>query len=437
MVPFTTYYLEPRDFGIAAFINAFLAPMGPLSLNGSIWFLNSKYFNIDEVERKKLIFNIILLIFLLKSFWVIILYFSSSLIFQIFFSDSEQVARNCFIIALLTNWFSILTPLNNQILILEKKAKTYSGLAILRYIFTIATIATCILYFELKVLSLFLGPLIANAILMILEIFILRKNFSFFSLSKDFKNMLKVAINSIPSDLSENLIKLFERLSIQNLLNLSFLGIHSIAHKFNLPFQTVRRAFGQVSISNALEAFSKNDKVVIEKLSILYKKTIWITLAVGVLVIFFSSFVINHMTHGKYSDSAPIMPLIYMSLISYNYGELYIHYLNSIGKMNFLFKTNIVASLISILFVVMGVYFFDLYGAILAIFFANTFLHLWRSSYAKKNGCSVNLNSDLIFSLISFGIIYATEQNFAITLFFKILISFSVLYAIMNKILKI
>ena len=36
----------------------------------------------------------------------------------------------------------------------------------------------------------------------------------------------------------------------------------------------------------------------------------------------------------------------------------------------------------------------------------------------KKMGCSVNLNSDLIFSLISFGIIYATEQNFAITLFF-------------------
>ena len=123
MVPFTTYYLEPRDFGIAAFINAFLAPMGPLSLNGSIFFLNSKYFNIDEVERKKLIFNIILLIFLLKSFWVIILYFSSSFFFQIFFSDSEQVARNCFIIALLTNWFSILTPLNNQILILEKKPK--------------------------------------------------------------------------------------------------------------------------------------------------------------------------------------------------------------------------------------------------------------------------------------------------------------------------
>ena len=137
--------------------------------------------------------------------------------------------------------------------------------------------------------------------------------------------MLKVAINSIPSDLSEkNLIKLFERLSIQNLLNLSFLGIHSIAHKFNLPFQIVRRAFGQVSISNALEAFSKNDKVVIEKkLSILYKKTIWITLAVGVLVIFFSSFVINHMTHGKYSDSAPIMPLIHTSLINYNY-ESYI-----------------------------------------------------------------------------------------------------------------
>lgn len=52
MVPVTTFYLNPKDFGIMAIIMAVTMPIGPLASSGAAWVLAGNYYKIDENEKK-------------------------------------------------------------------------------------------------------------------------------------------------------------------------------------------------------------------------------------------------------------------------------------------------------------------------------------------------------------------------------------------------
>ena len=66
IVPITTYYLDPKDFGVYAILTAVMMPIGPLASTGVTWVFAGNYYKIDETERKVLFFNILLLDVFLK-----------------------------------------------------------------------------------------------------------------------------------------------------------------------------------------------------------------------------------------------------------------------------------------------------------------------------------------------------------------------------------
>ena len=70
VIPISTYYLEPQDFGILATLFLIVSPLIPLaSSGGGSYILNAYFFINDSNKNKKLVFNIALIDFLLMTSW--------------------------------------------------------------------------------------------------------------------------------------------------------------------------------------------------------------------------------------------------------------------------------------------------------------------------------------------------------------------------------
>ena len=70
LVPITTYFLEPEDFGLFALLIALAMPIKVFASAGSRWVIGGNYVNCDDAERGRLLFNIILLFILNNSYLI-------------------------------------------------------------------------------------------------------------------------------------------------------------------------------------------------------------------------------------------------------------------------------------------------------------------------------------------------------------------------------
>jgi hypothetical protein len=83
LVPITTYFLEPEDFGLFALLIALAMPIKMIGSAGSRWVIGGNYINCNKAECGKLLFNIILFEFIMRTMLAMILaFFSNELLFQ-------------------------------------------------------------------------------------------------------------------------------------------------------------------------------------------------------------------------------------------------------------------------------------------------------------------------------------------------------------------
>ena len=159
-IPISTYYLEPKDFGLFAIIYAITSPVGPLASSGSSWVLGGNFFKLHSARKKgELLFNISIIDLVYKSFWVVFFLFISDSLLEIFKINNFE---NSFYLKLLliSTWLSVFTPTISRLLVLMSKSKIFAIIENMRWVLNLGVSIICLIFFKLGIISLFIGPAI-------------------------------------------------------------------------------------------------------------------------------------------------------------------------------------------------------------------------------------------------------------------------------------
>jgi len=436
MVPITTYYLDPKDFGILAILSALTMPIGPLASTGVAWVLPANYFIIDEEAKKTLVFNLLVLDFVLKLLWVLIFWLLSPLFLPLLIKDYEVTYELYFKLILISIPITAFWPTISCLIVMQKKGIVHATFEMLQWISGAIITVFCLVIFKLKTITLFLGPLFGG---IIFSIVILRYVSKYIKpqLTKQWLiEIVKVGMPSIPANLFEILTNVSDRYFIQRWINLSKLGIysHSQSYKnvFTMGTKGFTRTFGPIS----LEVYAQDLKE--DRLQDIIHKWYGLISLMGLFITFFSYEFINVITHGKFVEAAILVPIWFCLIIFQTYGFPYTQYLIVQKKSTFLMYSQIITGLTFILATAVLVYWFGIIGATIGIVLSNLAIQLTRKWYARHLGCNSIGEKEFIITIVMLISIYLIINLMHINVLHRIIafIFISVLVIFYYKLLE-
>ncbi|WP_164924813.1 lipopolysaccharide biosynthesis protein [Thermodesulfovibrio yellowstonii] len=420
MVPVTTYYLEPKDFGIFAIINTIVMPIGPLSSTGVSWVLGGNYYKINEEERKILLFNLLILDFTFKFFWVIVFWLLSYLLLPVIIKDFEHRYILYFKLILLATLFTALWPTISYFIVLQQKGRLHAIFEIIPWLCGAITTIVSLSVFNFSTLALFLNPLVSGLTSFLLGLWYIKNYIKPIIVKKWLTEIFKVGIPSILVNLVDILTSVLSRYFIQKWINLSQLGIYSHSESYKTIFTMGTKAFSRSFVPPLLEAFSKNTST--EKIETQLKRWYGLLGLAGVFVTLFSYEIVNILTHGKFVKAAPLVPIWFFLILSFTYGMPGTQFLLVQKKNQFMMYSGIITGMIFISVIAFSVYQFGLFGAVISLVLYNFCIQLVRTIYAKKLG-SRNLGEKYfaLVTVLMFGV-YLLNELFKLSFIGKILV---------------
>jgi O-antigen/teichoic acid export membrane protein len=423
IVPLTTYYLDPKDFGIIAIITALTTPIGPLASSGCAWVLGGNYFKLDDHSRRILLFNLLFVDFILKTTWVFIFWVGAKWILAFVITDYKPEYSVYFSFSLLGVWLGTFSPTVSQLIILQEKAVFHAGIEMLKWIARVVTIIFCLACFNMGLKTLIIAPIVENAVSLFVEIFVIYKN-SKIQISRQWiTEVVKVGLPSIPSNLSETIGKIADRYFIKTWLSLASLGIYSHSQTYMNMFKLFIKAFQKTIFPDAVLSFSKESSVDSERLKRILTIFLWVIVLVGIMLILFSYEAVDALTHGKFVAAAPLIPLWFLIVFSQIYGMLYGNYLITNKKNRFLMISMSTTSIFFIGITALCVYFLGLYGATVSIVASNFTVQLWGRIVSAGMGCPVSFELHFWMGLALYIMIYLINWMIDIPLSLKVIFS--------------
>jgi len=387
VVPVSTYYLEPKDFGIVGIITVFSGLVVSFSSVGVGWVLGGNYYKISEEDRKELVFNTLLVGIGLRTIWVIFFGIGGFLFLSKFIKSYENIFILYFWLFLVAEWLNSIWEVVYYVIVLQKKGRIFAFLDITQALSNLFVLITCLVIFHLKTISLVLANLGSAIAGFLFSIFYIRKYIIMKIRIKWIKETVKLSLPVIPFNIFENISVSIDRFLIQRWISLSRLGIytHSLSYKdmFMVPF----KAFSRTYSPEVLESISNNDNFKIENAKSFLKKWFGLITIAGFGVVLFSKEVINILTHGKFVDAAPLVSLWFILILIYSFGVPYTQFFFAHKKMKFIIFSDMILGVFSWVLTALFVKFFGIMGATISVLLYYFTLHFVRKIYAMRLGC--------------------------------------------------
>lgn len=414
IVPITTFFLDPEDFGFYALLIGLTMPIQALGASGSKWLIGGNYFwTSKEKSRNEIIFNTLFFEFFIRSFVIAIYYiFAETILFYSIGSYSDSQI-NLFYILLLSIWLSSLWPTTSFVFIIEKKVKIYAFISILQILLNGLVSTICLMVFNLGVETLFFALLVTNFLSLILEIFFIR-NYIYLKLSRNWiKKVFNAFIKSIPGSFAETFMFLMERLLIQKFIGVYALGIYNHAQLYQSALKSLTSSLTNSVTAETLQAFSKNREKTNTSNELRDKFNVWLSFlfTTGLGFVFFGDEIISFLTHGKFTEAAMYLPFWILLIFSITYGITFAQFLMSQKKMNFLMLSQLIPSILAILIMTTFTKNFGIMVIPLAVLIANLLTVLSRRIYCSKLGFYVIDEKNYII-LVSLILIALIVDNF-------------------------
>lgn len=445
MVPITTYYLTPNDFGVMAIIMAITMPIGPLTFTGATWVLAGSYYKIEGKEKKILVFNILLIDFIMKFFWVLIFSLLAPIFLPIVIKEFKPQYVLYFRLSLLSSLLATFWPSISYYIVLQQKGRSHAVFEISQWVVGALTTIVCLVIFKLATITLFVSPLASSIILFIMGLWYI-KNHIVPELSKKWIiELFKVGIQSSLWNVSETFVNISDRYFIQKWINLSQLGIYSHSLGYRNIFTMGTKAFSKALSPYLLEIFSK--RLDVKTLECKIKKYYGILGISGLLVVLSSYKIVKILTHDKFTAAAPLIPIWYLLLFSFAYGFSHTQFLLANKKNIFMTYTGILINVFFIGITMLATYKFSIIGASVSIVLSNFVIQLARKSYARKLGSPVLAEREFVFIVGLFLFTYFLnfmwdfsfifKSTYILTLSFLIVWKFNLLNDITNQLQKV
>lgn len=399
VLPITTYYLDPKDFGVYAILSALVMPVVALSSTGAGWVLGGNFYRAQGDDNKRMLFNLLFFDFIFKFCWIAVLWFLSPVILPLIVNGYEVSYNFFFKMSLLSILISSFTASISFFLVLQRRAAIHSLVEIIGPLSGALITIVCLSIFKYTTISLFLGPLVAEILSAMVGLWCVRHHIKLELSYKWFKEIVHVGLPAIPLDLIGLLTNISDKYFVQRWLNLSTLGIYSHSVNYKSIFSLTFKAFNRTYAPKALEHFSMQT----DANNLKYGLGKWLGLAglAGVFIALFSTEIVNILSHGKFIQAAPLVPLWFLIIFSYAFGTTYQQFLFAHKKSLYLTISGVIVGLFSILMVGLGVYAFGMLGAVVASLLANFITQCTFKIYARKLGC-ISIGDRDIFTLALF-----------------------------------
>ncbi|MEK9132844.1 MAG: oligosaccharide flippase family protein [Patescibacteria group bacterium] len=397
-IPITTYFLDPKDFGVYAILSAFVMPVVALSTTGVSWVLGGHFYKTEGDDNRSLIFNILFFDFIFKSFWILLLWFLSPLLLPWLVNGYQAGYSLFFKLSLVTILLSTFTASISYALVLKREAKKHAVVEITGPIVSATVTILCLYVLKLTTISLFLGPLGAEIASVLIGLWFVRNSIKINLDKKWFREIIKVGLPSMPLELVNLLSNISDKYFVQRFMNLSSLGIYSHSTNYKSVFSLGFKAFNRVFAPHVLEGFSNENEIKIAKLKKQLVKWIGLAGIGGIFVSLFSKEVVNILSHGKFIEAAPLVPLWYLLIFFMGFGTTYQQFLFVRKKSLYLTISGVFTGVISIGLIALGAAKFGMMGAVVAALLANLVTQLSFKIYARKLGCA-SMGESRIFAM--------------------------------------
>lgn len=422
IVPVSTYYLDPKDFGVVAIVTVFSGLVVPISSVGYSWVLSAHYYKISHLDKSELIFNLLFVGILLRTFWVLIFGAAGFLFLSKFIKSYEPVFFWYFIIFLITEWFNHFGEVVSYTIILQKKGNMYAFLEIVKILSRLSVLIFSLAVLHLKTTALVLSYL-AEGIGSFLFSVIYIKRYVVLKVRKSWiKEIVKLGFPTIPLNLFEIISNSIGNFFIERWIGLYKLGIYNYSTDYKKAFILPQRAFSKFYSPIILEDFSKDSQTDAKPKRDILRKWFSLLALAGVGITLFSKDIIAILTHRKFIDAAPLVSLWFILILIYTLGIPYTQFLLANKKNKFIFISEISLGIVSWGIIALSVKFFGILGATTAVIIYFFILHFIRRLYAIKLGCD-NFEGHYFF-LTTIGLLFLmfSVNMFSLSILIKIIL---------------
>lgn len=441
MVPYTTYYLGPEEFGVMALLTSLASPLGPLSTTGFSWVVAGNYFKVSKEDQKILLFNLFGVEFLSKIVWVSLFWFSAPIIMPLFMKEIRPEYYFYFKLVLIESLLSSIWPSVAYLMTIKQHPKLHGFFELIFWAVSAITTFICFHFFGLKTATLFIAPLASAAISFLMCFVYVYKYLTPRWSLHWIKDSFKTGFPAIPVSLFELLSFMADRIFIQWWISLKDLGIYGHSFSYRNILLKLTKASSKSMSPILLEAFSKkNDlKDVQKNFDFFYA----LLALIGFGMAFFAKDIISILTHDKFTAATPLVQAWFFITLTMSFGMPYKEYLLIQKKNSFFAYFGVINGVVFILISAFFIYFFGIIGAVIAKLLLNLSQHLAHYFYAKKHGCPYKINPHIMVAALSVLVLMIGTHLFEISFFFRI-IAFLCLSAIvlfkfkhmLNKVIK-
>jgi O-antigen/teichoic acid export membrane protein len=383
LVPITTSFLDPADFGVFALVAAITLPVKAFAAAGAQWVIGGFYFHVEGAERRTLVFNVLAADIAIRSLFILLIYLMGEPILRAVVTEYHPAYLGYLHLALAATWAGSLWPTVSFLLTLQGRPRRFALLSLIQIAANIVVTVTCLVLGQ-GVKSLFLALLITNLISLILEVATVWSSVIFSLKVRWLREIFRTGIHAAPGGLAEMVNNMVEKVVIQRFEGLGILGLYSHSLLYQAIFKMFTSALNSTLSSHSLKIFSRNlDTALVERTMSLFYGMLAV---IGVGVALFADELVSVLTHGKFADSSTLVEIWYLLAFSTFHAIPYATFLMARKRKRALMYTQLLPTLFGIGLMVAGAYYYGMAGVAWVIVLTNVGIQVARRWVAQQNG---------------------------------------------------
>jgi O-antigen/teichoic acid export membrane protein len=400
-LPMVTFYLSVEQIGVYAYIallSSFL--MIPLSSGGQA-IVASHYFTSDKNERKKMFFHIYVVEIIIKILLFIIVVFFGEQFLKIAFHEYKNEYINYLLIYSASLIFSATKPILYYFFTVERKAGIFFFYNTIEVILNLFFITLFFYFLELGLIGYFLSALFTSFIIFLLDVYTMSKNFIIGFDRQWVGTIYHKGFKLFYVNLLEQFLNLYDSYIVQRFLNLNHLGVYSHAKQYIGNFSMVDNAFFYSYLPSYMRMLNKEEKIDTFKIMLAWYCFL---LCLGICIIFFAKDVIGYLTHGKLTQSAELVPLLFVLIFFKSNQRQYSSQLLYYKRNKEYANLSVFANILGFLILTIGVFVYDsgLYFIVFSYILNVVLRNIFIKSYAIYKYRHVDISE--LFFIVSLAI---------------------------------
>lgn len=415
MLPFITRILTPEEYGIASLIAVLIDMLVIICSMGLDQGLVRFFYEEDEDNRGKLLYNSIfypIIFFFILS--IILFTFKDKISFFILNKNDDFLWK----VILISILFRLLHLFSILIIRMQQKGKIFSFLSILLKISEFLFILILYKIYKNNYKILVLASLLSFILTSLLSIFLERKIWTFSGKEKiTKKELLKY---SFPLILTMTLTWLFasaDKITIKYFSDLNQVGLYSSSFKIVSIISVIQSGFTTFWTPVIYEHYSKNpEDTLFYKKANDYLSFVFFSMGLGILI--FRDLIV-FLLGNRYYLSKFIMPMLILIPVMYLISETTVMGISFKKKSKYFLYISIVVSITNILGNITLVPFLGAKGAAISTGFSYILFFALRTYFSNK---LINFDFDLkrIYFIIILFLGYALFLTFYDNIFLNI-----------------